>query len=69
MRFHLAQTAVAFDLIGVPADILTDPIILETGETFTFGMQFTGGSPGLSRGAINIASNDPTSLLQLSPLQ
>ncbi|WP_193142998.1 Ig-like domain-containing protein [Meridianimarinicoccus sp. MJW13] len=55
----LDATASAFDLVGVPTDLATNPITLATGDTFSFGVSFTGVAPGLERGAITISSNDP----------
>lgn len=54
----LDQTAAAFGLVGVPVDLDVNPITLATGETFSFGVSFTGVAPGLSRGGITISSND-----------
>ncbi|MFV0383932.1 Ig-like domain-containing protein [Paracoccus sp. (in: a-proteobacteria)] len=54
----LADTAAAFGLTGVPADLAASPLTLATGESFSFGVSFTGVAPGLSRGEIVISSND-----------
>ncbi|MFV0383540.1 Ig-like domain-containing protein, partial [Paracoccus sp. (in: a-proteobacteria)] len=48
----LADTAAAFGLTGVPADLAASPLTLATGESFSFGVSFTGVAPGLSRGEI-----------------
>ncbi len=57
----LDPSAASFALTGLPADLAADPITLSTGETFSFGVSFTGVAPGLSRGAIAISSNDAAS--------
>lgn len=54
-----AAGTTGFAVTGLPADLATNPISLDFGESFTFGVQFTGGDLGLSRGEIVIATNDP----------
>jgi hypothetical protein len=49
----------SFALTGVPADLATKPITLATGQSFTFGVQYTAGQVGLERAKIDVATNDP----------
>jgi hypothetical protein len=48
-----------FTLMGVPSDLATKPIMLATGQTFTFGVQYTASKAGPERARIGVTSNDP----------
>jgi hypothetical protein len=55
----LAEGGDAFSLIGVPADLANNPILLNFGESFSFGAAFDPNQLGLLRASIDIGSNDP----------
>ncbi|HVX11566.1 MAG TPA: DUF4214 domain-containing protein [Pirellulales bacterium] len=50
----------SFALIGIPANLATNPITLTTGQTFAFGVQYTASKVGLERAKIDISTNDPS---------
>ena len=54
----LAEGDAAFDLLGIPADLASNPIRLAYGESFSFGAAFRPDSTGLTRGLIQMQSND-----------
>jgi hypothetical protein len=49
----------SFALLGIPANLATNPITLATGQTFMFGVQYTASKVGLERAKIDISTNDP----------
>jgi hypothetical protein len=49
----------SFMLTGLPANLATNPISLETGQSFTFGVEYTASKLGLERAKIDVATNDP----------
>jgi hypothetical protein len=49
----------AFRLLGVPANLATQPIVLARGESFTFGARFDPDHVGLARAKIDVQTNDP----------
>jgi hypothetical protein len=58
--FQLSGPNAQFALIGIPADLVTNPIRLNSGESFTFGGSFDATALGLQVSKISIATNDPT---------
>ncbi|WP_040409795.1 Ig-like domain-containing protein [Asticcacaulis sp. AC402] len=56
----LGANAAQFALTGIPADLATNPITLDYGETFSFGVSVTGAEAGLMHAPIVITSNDAT---------
>ncbi|MBX3670121.1 MAG: choice-of-anchor D domain-containing protein [Rhodocyclaceae bacterium] len=54
----LAEGGANFTLTGLPADLALSPIVLATGESFSFGATFQAGQLGLARAQIDVASND-----------
>jgi hypothetical protein len=55
----LTAGADTFSLLGVPADLANNPVMLDLGESFTFGAAFDPNRLGLLRATIDIATNDP----------
>jgi hypothetical protein len=55
----VAEGAGDFTPTGVPMDVATTPIVLNFGESFSFGVTFVPSRLGLVRGEISIATNDP----------
>jgi hypothetical protein len=56
---HIDAGGSSFTLVGLPPDLGDDPITLATGQTFTFGIQYTASKVGLERAKIEVDSNDP----------
>jgi hypothetical protein len=57
---RLTKGATDFELLGVPADLAVQPIILARGGSFSFGASFLPSQAGLRQDAIEIVTNDPT---------
>src|SRR5205085_2759940 len=60
---RLADSGGPFTLSGVPADLATNPLTLQYGQTFTFGASFAPDKLGLTRAMVRIATNDPAQSL------
>jgi hypothetical protein len=58
-RVSLAEGTGAFSFLGLPPDLATNPISLESGESFTFGLAFDPPQPGLQRALVEVGTNDP----------
>src|SRR5262249_11493909 len=56
---RVAQGGTSYQLTGIPDDLATNPIVLQTGETFSFGVRFTPDKIGLERAVIEVTTNDP----------
>ncbi len=56
---RLAEGLGPFSLLGVPSDLLANPVTLDTGESFTFGLAFDPNQLGLTRGVFEVVTNDP----------
>src|SRR5205823_2453689 len=57
-----------FALTGIPADIATNAVTLSYGQSFFFGANFTPDKLGLTRGFLQISSNDPAQTLAKASL-
>jgi Tol biopolymer transport system component len=56
---QIVEGGVAFALTNLPGDLATQPIVLATGEEFTFGASFRPDRLGLHRAKVEITTNDP----------
>src|SRR5262249_51268091 len=55
---NMIEGTPSYTLTGVPADLATNPVVLATGKSFTFGIKFVPAKVGLQRALINVATND-----------
>jgi hypothetical protein len=56
---RLVEGSGVFTLLGLPANLATNPISLPFGQSVTFGVSFRPDRLGLERALIDVVSNDP----------